>query len=125
MKFTIDSRAIPKGRPRVTSHGTYTPKRTKTFEEVVRWSYAASKDKWSVPSDKPLGVTIKCYFIAKKKVDSKWCMMYGDADNMAKAITDALNKLAYLDDKQIVEISVSKRWYYKDCVEVEIKEMEG
>lgn len=34
----------------------------------------------------------------------------GDADNLAKGVADALNKLAYLDDCQLVSISSAKRY---------------
>ena len=41
-----------------------------------------------------------------------------DCDNIAKIVCDALNGLAYADDKQIVECSVQKR--YGDLPRVEV-----
>ena len=41
-----------------------------------------------------------------------------DADNVAKAICDALNKIAYVDDSQIVSLEVNK--YYSDVPRAEI-----
>lgn len=37
--FTVDGRPVPKGRPRVTQHGTYTPQRTRDYERRVGWGY--------------------------------------------------------------------------------------
>lgn len=34
--FAVYRRPVPKGRPRVTRHGTYTPKNTQIFEDAVR-----------------------------------------------------------------------------------------
>ena len=33
-----------------------------------------------------------------------------DADNIAKVVLDSLNKIAFNDDAQVVELSVIKRW---------------
>jgi hypothetical protein len=34
----------------------------------------------------------------------------GDATNLAKGIEDALNKIAWADDSQVVELTVRRRW---------------
>ncbi len=41
-----------------------------------------------------------------------------DCDNLAKVICDALNGIAYYDDSQIVEITISK--YYSGTPEVRV-----
>jgi hypothetical protein len=41
-----------------------------------------------------------------------------DLDNVAKAIYDSLNKVAYHDDAAIVESRISK--FYSDCPRVEV-----
>ena len=46
-----------------------------------------------------------------------------DADNIAKAVCDALNGIAYKDDKQIVSLTVLKVWTDGiERVEVDISE---
>ena len=45
-----------------------------------------------------------------------------DGDNIIKIVTDALNKLAYHDDSQLVDISVSKFYSENARVEVLIQE---
>jgi Holliday junction resolvase RusA-like endonuclease len=96
--------------------------------------YKTVAGKTMFPPDTPLSVHIHTYaYIAKSASKAKKDgMLKGlirpmakpDTDNIAKCILDALNKVAYPDDKQIVELSVSK--YYSDnpCVVVEITEAE-
>lgn len=36
VRFFVDGRPVPKGRPRVTRHGTYTPKSTREYEAAIR-----------------------------------------------------------------------------------------
>lgn len=36
IKFTVDGEPVAKARPRVTRNGTYTPARTRNYEELVR-----------------------------------------------------------------------------------------
>jgi len=41
-----------------------------------------------------------------------------DVDNLAKVVCDALNKIAYRDDAQVVDAQVSK--YYSDQPRIEV-----
>jgi Holliday junction resolvase RusA-like endonuclease len=41
-----------------------------------------------------------------------------DADNIAKIVCDALNGIAFLDDKQIVDARITK--WYSDTPRIEI-----
>lgn len=47
-----------------------------------------------------------------------------DTDNIAKSILDSLNKIAYLDDKQVVDLRVRKRYAEVPSVSVWISEVE-
>lgn len=46
-----------------------------------------------------------------------------DIDNIIKAILDGLNKTMFIDDKQIVELSVKKQYGETPCVIVEYEEI--
>lgn len=46
-----------------------------------------------------------------------------DIDNIAKSILDALNKLAYRDDTQVVTLHMEKHYAEDPRVEVEIEEI--
>jgi Holliday junction resolvase RusA-like endonuclease len=100
----------------VTSHGTYTPRETREFEELVRLEYRIHGGKHF--GGDPVAVYITAGFAipkgaARYKIPA---MLSGkieptkkpDADNIAKAICDALNGIAYDDDSQITELHVRK-----------------
>ena len=44
-----------------------------------------------------------------------------DMDNIVKAVADALNGIAYEDDKQIIECSIKKYYTEEERIEVEIE----
>lgn len=108
MKLTIPGEPVGKGRPRITKYGTYTPKKTRDYELKV-------KDCWRRQSgqkfaDKaPLLATLTAYFpIPKSTPKKKAASMEGtfhvsrpDCDNIAKAVLDSLNGLAYHDDSAV------------------------
>lgn len=131
-EFTVFAEPQGKARPRVTSHGAYTPKKTKDYERLVQLEYKSSGGKDY--GDKQLQVEITANFQIPKSKPRKVRvdMLAGrirptkkpDCDNIAKAILDALNGIAYHDDSQIVTLAVDK-WYTPDepCVIVTIKEV--
>ena len=49
----------------------------------------------------------------------------GDVDNLAKGALDALNGIAWLDDAQVVDMRVAKRWNYIDRMTIAISFWEG
>lgn len=89
----------------------YTPKETKAAEAAVAeaWSKAYGSQKFD---DGPLGVALTFtpegveVSVYRVDWDSK---LRGDIDNYAKTVLDGLNKVAWGDDKQIVELRVEKR----------------
>lgn len=95
LRFFVPSNPIPKARPRTGKGHAYTPKRTKNYEALVKqWaSIAIAKQNYTMPhKDTSLLLIIHFYRDDKRGAD---------LDNLQKAIWDALNKLAYPDDKQI------------------------
>jgi len=125
----------PKGkaRPRVTRGGqhTYTPGATKDYEKLIQVSFRQQNGQ---KKEGYLSAGIKAYFkipksYSKKKrqdaLDNKIMPdKKPDIDNIAKCILDALNGLAYEDDKQIVYLVISK-WYSEEPrVEVNISELD-
>ena len=82
----------------------------------------------------PLKVTIITYFAIPKstsKKKAKQMLDYEilptvkpDTDNIAKSILDSLNGIAYLDDKQVVNLQVEKYYAETSSVSVKIEEIE-
>ena len=133
IEFTVEGRPVGKARPRVTRNGTYTPKKTKGYEELVKWS-CRSKYKGG-PLKGPLRIEIVFYMyipkntsqvrIEKKLVDERLPTKMPDWDNMAKSITDAINGIAYEDDSQIVEAHIYKKFSKDPRAEVKITQIDA
>lgn len=115
VQFIVPGRPVPKGRPRVTRHGTYTPKSTQQFEAAVR---AAWEKSGAAPfgENEPLDLRVWAYFPIPKATPkrSRKAMALaphlkrGDLDNIVKSVMDALNGYAYPDDAAIWSIEAYK-----------------
>ena len=118
LKFTVPIEPLPQPRPRFSYGRCYQPARIVEYKaEIAKAARLAMKD--SEPMTGELSAVIKLY--RKYKRCSR---QFGDFDNHAKSICDALNKIVYDDDAQIVRCSVEK---FTDKinprVEIEIQEL--
>ena len=132
-EITVFGQPTGKGRPRFTRAGhTYTPEKTKDYENLVRTTFISSYPK-AIPLEDAVRVEVVAYFAIPKSYSKKKkeeCL-YGhiqvqskpDADNVSKIILDSLNGYAYIDDKQVVELHVIKMWSNEPRVEVYIEEV--
>lgn len=121
-----------KGRPRfvrATGHA-FTPARTRSYESALR--YAAQESMaGATPLDGPLCVIVVAIFpvpaswSAKKRAAALRCEIWPtvkpDADNLLK-VMDALNEVAFHDDKQIIDARVVKRYGDRPRLVIEIRE---
>lgn len=93
-RFTVPGRPRPKGRPRFGRGGrAYTPPDTLKYEKEIR-SVAETAGITPIESN-DIHFVVNVYFRNKT---------HGDVDNYVKIAQDALNKVAYNDDKQIKHI---------------------
>lgn len=133
VSFIIPGEPCGKGRPRFTAGGrAYTPAKTANYETLVKWEYqqAARGHRYA---DVSLKMTVVAYYGIPKSASErkKGDMRFGlirptkkpDADNVLKIIADALNQIAYPDDAQIVEASVTKLYADEPRVIVTIEEV--
>ena len=130
IKFTIPGEPKAKARPRMTKTGhTYTPKTTVDYENWVKCCYIESKNKLGFEMiTETIRAKITCYFPIPKSYTKtkKESALKGelrpckkpDTDNLAKSVLDALNTLAYDDDKQVIDLQVSK--FYSDEPRTEV-----
>lgn len=118
IRFTVPGKITGKGRPRFTRYGhVYTPKKTSNYEQMVKYSYLSTRSK---RLDGPIRVNIAAIFRIPKsytkheKVEAEMGILKPtkkpDVDNITKIILDALNGVAYQDDKQVIEVEVIKRY---------------
>lgn len=133
IKLTIPGKPLGKQRPRVMRNGhTYTPDKTVNYETLVKQLYIEKYFQKQLSG--PIKATITAYMPIPKSESKvrKGKMREGkirptkkpDWDNIGKIITDALNGLAYDDDKQIVDARVIKLYGDQPRVEVELEEIE-
>lgn len=114
--FEIPGKPFGKQRPRATRSGQiYTPKETVSFERTVA---QIAVQHFPAPIAGPVRVTIRATFeppqswSQKKTADhiNRPHTQRPDADNCCKAVLDSLNRIAWADDAQVAEITISKTW---------------
>src|SRR5882757_10449115 len=101
-----------KGRPRFGKGNTYTPIKTKKYEDDLRWIAKSAVGRLK-PLEGPVGIEIVAHFKSKKR---GYHTIKPDADNIAKGCCDALNGIAYLDDSQVANLVVDKYFAAKDSL---------
>lgn len=135
--FTVYGEPVGKGRPRFSRQGAfvraYTPEKTVSYENLVKLEYGNQSGKHF--GDKELGMRIIAYFSIPKATSKKQRerMKSGrvhpakkpDIDNICKVVADALNGIAYDDDRQITYAEIAKRYDDAPRLTVTIFEMEG
>jgi len=128
-----------KGRPRFRRIGnfvsTYTDRTTTEYEKLIAACYKeyieTNPDERTVFMDEAVRLNIKATFeMPKSWHKNKRAEMAGkphttkpDGDNLIKVIADALNGIAYTDDKQIAIMRVEKRWGENEGLDFELREI--
>jgi len=88
----------------------YTPKETKQAERLFKEEakkYAPTK-----PLEGPLVVYLDFYKLKPKSYAKNvvYWTKKPDIDNMAKLVLDAMNKIFFIDDSQVVELNITKQY---------------
>lgn len=131
IEFTVPGRPVPMARPRVTAHGTYTPKRCRDYKDTVRWvAKQAMKMNGGKPLEGALHIILQFTFAIPKSWPKAKRLNGGlvghtsrpDWDNLSKSVTDACIGVVYNDDSQIVSASVEKRYGDDEGVRVVVEE---
>lgn len=129
--FTVPGPPKGKARARTVHTGghtfSYTPEGTVLYENLVKTCFYQTKAQ-PFNADEELRANIIAYYPIAKSASKKkrqqmlagliWPTKKPDLDNVIKSILDALNKVAYHDDTQIVSLSVEK--FYSDSPRVEV-----
>lgn len=127
--FFVDGKPQGKGRPRFGKHSVYTPKTTINYEKHIAECYTGDMLQGSLFCDITAFFAIPKSYTKKQKEDIKKGILTPtkkpDADNIAKIVMDALNGVAYEDDKQVIELRVSKLYSEKEGLEITIGEIHG
>lgn len=138
IEFVVEGQPQGKQRPkfkRMRSYvTTYTPQKTKSYEEKVKKSYMEQVGDYKF-SDVPIEVHITAYFEITKsfsKIKKEYAIQNiikpikkPDIDNICKVLLDGLNGVAYDDDKVVTDLIIRKRYSYEPRVEIRIKEVKA
>ena len=114
IKVRIPWKPRAKGRPRFSPTGVpYTPKETREAEEAFGRAF-----KEALPNHVPIDETVEVtYEFTNTHVDVTIAphqryehrQLRGDIDNYLKLVNDALNKIAWTDDRLIVKLTGVKK----------------
>lgn len=124
--FTINGECVPKARPRFSKYGhVYTTPKTRAYEKIVKTT-AIDKNVPCITTALKIKIMVyksipKSFSKEKRRLAESGKILpvvKPDIDNYVKAVLDGLNGILFLDDKQICDLSVGKRYSNYPRVEV-------
>jgi crossover junction endodeoxyribonuclease RusA len=121
IKFTVEGRPVP--HVRMTQRGKYVKQNAARYIGYKQYVGLIAKRYFHKPSDKPIKIVVDVYLWGKTTPMG----MDGDMSNYLKTAEDALNRIAYDDDRQIVKIEASKQSCYNrvdERMEITVEEIE-
>lgn len=135
LNFTIQGKVKAKQSVKIGRNGIkYTPADVVEYANYVKLCFKQAYPNWDIQEfeETPLRVLIKVFypipksFSKKKHIEASLGFLRPitkpDCDNIAKSICDALNGIAYRDDRQIATLAVRKEYTSKvERVEVTIE----
>jgi len=105
--FRVPIRPKVKERPRIRKDGRrYTPKTTSVYEAAVAECYTGPR--FEGPVEISILLQKDSSTVTIRESDHKPSPLRGDIDNYMKAIMDALNGVAYVDDRQVLVVRAVK-----------------
>lgn len=125
----IEGEPQGKGRPKASTRGgfvkMYTPAKTRAYEEEIA-AEARKAMAGRPPLIGPVAVEMQMFHSIRKswskaKREAAYLgrivpTIKVDADNCLKAFCDALNGVAWIDDVQVVDVRLTKRFSTEPCV---------
>lgn len=117
----INTRPIPKARPRLSKFAVYTPKKTADYERLIAYEWKRRYKNLILKG----AVKLDLLFCFKKAKSCKkdYHTQRPDIDNLEKAILDGLNKTAFVDDCQVVEMKSQKVFSDVDKIVITVTEL--
>lgn len=120
--FVIKGIPKVKQRPRFSTRKgkviTYTPKTTASFENLVKLK---AEKEFLRPLEGAIHLSIRFYLPRPQRMIWKTrpmpeicCDKRPDIDNLAKAVIDGLNGIAFKDDGQIADLHITKKYHAGD-----------
>lgn len=135
--FFVESKPQGKARARTfydkraDKMRSVTPEKTKSYEDLIRWSYKADGGKYM--GESLVRVEIQAFYpipkswSKKKRYEATFEKIRPttkpDCDNIIKVVLDALNGVAYYDDKQVVSTACEKYYGETGYLKVTVEEI--
>ena len=116
VSFEVLGNPVPKARARTVRKGnrtwSFTPKKVAAWEKIIKSEASKYFEK---PMDGPIMVTMIFYLERpnSRRIDT-WVPTTPDLDNLEKAVLDALNGVAYEDDRYVVAKNAQKKYVRRD-----------
>lgn len=136
--FTIPGQPIPKGRPRFARRGAhvmaYTDAKTAGYERMVKLAAGVA-----MAGRAPLAGPVHLSIDLVLQVPASWsnkkralalagevrATKKPDLDNFCKLLGDGLNGVCWIDDSQVVQITMRKDYGEVPCAVVNVREIDG
>lgn len=128
INFKVHGKVIGKGRPHFVKKtgAAITPGSTKSYESIIRdtaYREMSGIDPWTFPV---IAIIVASYSIPKswsrtKREQAERQLIAPakpDADNVVKIVLDACNRTVYVDDTQVVQCLVVKKFADSSSLEV-------
>lgn len=132
-EFEMIGSIVGKARPRMNTRTgrAYTPTKTKLYEYSLRQWFCMNYPNFK-PIEGRVKVSIIAYFeVPKSTSKKKEVEMLSnnisptkkpDIDNIVKIVLDGMNKFAFKDDTQVVELKVKKQYAETSKIYIKIEE---
>lgn len=133
IEFTVD--IAPMGAVRMTQKGKWTSESAHRYMSYKKHIGLLARAYCSEPLRRPVHAEIHFYYPipsswSKKRqeaarVGQMMPVVKPDIDNCVKGIFDALNKIAWNDDNQVVSLLTQKFYSDKPRIEIRLREVEA
>lgn len=135
LRFAVEGKPVGKARPRFTRRGfAYTPEKTVRYEAAVRAACIEAMRAQGVYKRVGVPLAIKCEFFfeppkswsKKRRTEAADLAPYDqkpDGDNLLKIVKDALNGVAYDDDKRICSETATKQYSVASLADITLYEV--
>ncbi len=133
--YLVEGNPVGKGRPKFARRGnfvsTYTPTKTRDYEDLIKESARkamGSAEVLETPVTVAIYITVPIpASYSKKRTEaclsgSERPIKKPDIDNVAKCFLDAMNEIVYKDDTQVLTLHITKVYGTVGMVEVMVKE---
>lgn len=130
--LTVPGEPMGKARARIMkTGGAFTPQKTVNYETLIRELFILKHPDFE-PFAGPLRLELVAFMKIPKKSKTKMAAMERgdirptkkpDMSNILKIVEDALETVAYLNDKQIVSLLLDKKYSSRPRIELAIEEL--